>query len=199
MTPTSRPGLLSVPGLPQVPWTAQPTRRNCCPQSVTTCPNWALMASPSAVPYLLTRAALIWAADMLAPDAGSTDTTAIAFPNDMSRSKYPMAHESWLSPPPVLAADVNWLTSALVHWPGADRWAGPAHAPGRRVRDCKRGHGDGQRPSQEEPLPVRLDEYHDSPLIRASPVWTGFVLSVIAGCGFTVLRQMRPMRFSRQR
>ena len=72
------------------------------------------MASLSVVPYLPTTADLIWAVDMLA-DAGSTDTTAIAFPNDMSRSKYPMAHESWLSLPPVPPAAVNWLTSALVH------------------------------------------------------------------------------------
>jgi hypothetical protein len=49
---------------------------------------------------------------MLAPDAGSTDTTAIAFANDMSRSKYPMMHESWLVLPPEPPAAVNWLTSA---------------------------------------------------------------------------------------
>jgi hypothetical protein len=98
-------------------------------ESVTTCPYWALMASPSAVPYLLTRAALIWAADMLVPDAGSTDTTAIAFPNDMSRSTYPMAHDSWLALPPEPASAVNWLTSAGVHWPGADPWAGAAAPP----------------------------------------------------------------------
>jgi hypothetical protein len=55
---------------------------------------------------------------MLAPEAGSTDTTAIAFPKDMSRSKYPMMHESWLAPPPEPAAAVNWLTWAAVHWPG---------------------------------------------------------------------------------
>ena len=49
---------------------------------------------------------------LLLPDAGSTDTTAIAFPNDMSRSKYPMMHESWLALPSEPAAAVNWLTSA---------------------------------------------------------------------------------------
>jgi hypothetical protein len=47
---------------------------------------------------------------MLEPDAGSTDTRAIAFPNDMFRSVYPMAHASWLALPP--AAAVSWLTSA---------------------------------------------------------------------------------------
>ncbi len=91
------------------------------------------MVSPWVVPYLLTRAALTWAADMLGPDAGSTDTTAIAFPNDMSRWKYPMMHESWLSPPPPPAADLNWLTSALVHWPGAAPWVGTAPPPPQAV------------------------------------------------------------------
>ena len=93
-------------------------------ESVTVCSNWALMTSPWVVPYLLTRAALTWAVDKLAPDAGSIDTAAIAFPNDMSRSKYPMMHESWLSLPLPPPAAVNWLTSALVHWPGAAPWAG---------------------------------------------------------------------------
>jgi hypothetical protein len=74
-------------------------------ESVMTRSNWALTALPWAVPYFLTRADLTWAADMPGPDAGSTDTTAIAFPNDMSRSKYPTMHESWLPPPP--AAAVN--------------------------------------------------------------------------------------------
>jgi hypothetical protein len=61
---------------------------------------------------LLTTAAMTWAADMLLPDAGSTDKTAIAFPNDMSRSNYLMAHESWLSLPSASVAALNWLTSA---------------------------------------------------------------------------------------
>ena len=82
------------------------------PASVATCSNWALMASLSVVPYLLTRAVLIWAADMLVPDAGSTDTTAIAFPNDMSCSKYPMMHEFSLPLPAPPPAALNWLTSA---------------------------------------------------------------------------------------
>src|SRR6185437_16782216 len=86
------------------------------------------MASPAVVPYLPTRAALIWAADRLA-DAGSTDSTAIAFPNDMSRSKHPMMHESWLPLPSVPPAAVNWLTCDLVHWPGAAPWAGPDEPP----------------------------------------------------------------------
>ena len=112
MTPTSRPGLAVGTGAAAgaVDGAADPPQ--LLSESVTACSNWALMASPSAVPYLLTRAALTWAADMLGPDAGSTDTTAIAFPNDMSRSKYPMTHESWLSLPPAPAAAVNWLTSA---------------------------------------------------------------------------------------
>jgi hypothetical protein len=37
----------------------------------------------------------------------------------MSRSKYPMMHESWLALLPEPAAAVNWLTSAWVHWPMA--------------------------------------------------------------------------------
>jgi hypothetical protein len=37
---------------------------------------------------------------------------AIALVNDMSRSKYPMTHDSWLALPPEPAAAVNWLTSA---------------------------------------------------------------------------------------
>jgi hypothetical protein len=80
------------------------------PASVATCSNWVLMASPWVAPYLLTTAASIWEGDMLLSDAGSTDTTAIAFPNDMSRSKYPMMHELSLPLPPPAA--VNWLTSA---------------------------------------------------------------------------------------
>ncbi len=44
-----------------------------------------------------------------------------------------MAHESWLSLLPAPAAAVNWLTSALVHWPGAAPWAPePGAAPRRR-------------------------------------------------------------------
>jgi hypothetical protein len=66
---------------------------------------------------------------MLAPDAGSTDTTAIAFPNDMSRSKYPMMHESWLFLPLPPPAAVNWLTSAPVQRPGAAPWAEAAGLP----------------------------------------------------------------------
>jgi hypothetical protein len=61
---------------------------------------------------------LIWAADMAGPEAGATDTTSIAFGNDVSRSKYPMMHESWLALPSEPDALVNWLTSAAVQWPG---------------------------------------------------------------------------------
>ena len=86
------------------------------------------MVPPSVGPYLLTRAALTWATDMLGPEAGATDATAIAFPNDMSRAKYPTAHDSWL-PPSAPDAAVNWLTWALVHWPGAAPWATPAALP----------------------------------------------------------------------
>src|SRR5690242_9956040 len=91
------------------------------------------MASPAAVPYFLSRAALIWAGDMLESDAGTTDTTAIALPNDMSRSKYPMMHESWLALPAEPPAAVNWLISALVHWPAAEPWAGAAPLPPQAV------------------------------------------------------------------
>jgi len=98
-------------------------------ESVMVCWNWASMVPPSLAPYLLTRAALTWAAVLLAPEAGSTATTAIAFPNDMSRSKYPMAHESWLLLASAPDAAVNLLISACVHWPGDDPWAGPAGLP----------------------------------------------------------------------
>ena len=84
-------------------------------ESEMTCPNWALMALPSVVPNLLTRAAFTCEADMLVSDAGTTDDTAIAFLNDMSRLKSPMTHDSPLVVPPTSAAVVNWLTSAAVH------------------------------------------------------------------------------------
>jgi hypothetical protein len=64
-------------------------------------------------------------------DAGSTDATAIAFSNDMSRSMYPMAHESWLSLPPASAAAVNWLLSARL-----DKYHGsPLIYPGQSSLD----------------------------------------------------------------
>jgi hypothetical protein len=94
-------------------------------ESVMICLNWLSMALPLAVPYLPTTAALIWAGDMLA-DAGATETTAIAFSNDMSRSKYPVMQESWLEPSEPDAA-TNLLTSALVQCSGADL-ALPPHA-----------------------------------------------------------------------
>jgi hypothetical protein len=49
---------------------------------------------------------------MLGPDAGSTDTMAIALLNDISRSMYPVAHDSWLALAPEPAAALNWLISA---------------------------------------------------------------------------------------
>src|ERR1700678_3830718 len=79
------------------------------------------MASPAAVPYLATKAAATWACDMLSD--GVTDVTAIAFPNDMSRSVYPVMHESSLLLPSEPFAAANWLTSAWVQWPGAAPWA----------------------------------------------------------------------------
>src|ERR1700677_5178166 len=78
------------------------------------------MASPSAVPYLATRAAPTWGIDVMPDDAMPA---AIAFPNDMSRSKYPAMHESVLSLPSEPPAAMNSLISVWVQWPGADPWA----------------------------------------------------------------------------
>src|SRR5579863_5207148 len=132
------------------------------------------MASPSALPYLLTRAALTWASDRLAPDAGCTDATAIAFPNDMSRSKYPMMHESWLALPPEPAAAVNWLTSAAVHWPGAAPWAGAAGPPPPHAVTINTVRAASD-PASRSCLECALVNTMILPFIPASPVWTGFV------------------------
>src|SRR5690348_11315834 len=143
--------------------------------SVMTRSNWALTASPSAVPYFLTRAVLTCAADMPGPDAGSTDTTAIAFPNDMSRSKYPMTHESWLPLPPPPAAAVNWLVSALVHWPGGPPWARAAPPPPAHAVTVNAAAAAASGPASRSCFCVLMNAM-DSPLIR-------FVLALIARPG----------------